>query len=179
MKPLAVGGYSLGDSIILVDKYGDENAGVAHEMAHVLIHQRVAKSLNTVLNEGFACWMEAELANSPRHITCEPKIGLRELSYYWIFHEYFYTDNVAFSVYDLYATAYSFANYLITLYGLPRYLELCKAVGESKDKSAGAAFDEGMKIVYQKSLSEMEKSWRLDRNLKQLRLHLDVKSEFS
>ena len=119
--------------------------------------------------------MEAEIGtNSPKNLD-DPKIGLRELSHYLIFHESHYTDKLEYPPYEHYATAYSFANYLITLYGLPRYLELCKAVGDSKDKSAGAAFDEGMKSVYQKSLVAMEESWRLDKKLKQLRLNLDLR----
>ena len=54
-KSSASQGYSMGDSILILDSVSNPADAIAHEIAHVLMTQRVTPSVNPVLEEGFAC----------------------------------------------------------------------------------------------------------------------------
>lgn len=127
---------------------------IPHELSHVLLYQRLGEgyaNLPKWLNEGLAS--RAELFPNPNYAILLSKAYEREaLLPMTLLCEYFPTDAANFHL--AYAEAESFTRFLQGKYGNEKMEALLTAYGNGLD------CNNGVELVYNTSLIELEQEWR-------------------
>lgn len=133
---------------------------VSHEFCHVVRRHRIAPKLLGLLDEGLATYVMEKL--NPGYyipaITIVPCLQI--VANETVFNEWTYTPNPAIDPHTCYKHAHAFADYLISQFGMPRFIDLCREVGNSKEVPEGARLAAGIEKTYSVPLPQLEKRWR-------------------
>ncbi|MFC1921208.1 peptidase MA family metallohydrolase [Chloroflexota bacterium] len=129
-------------------------SAIIHELTHLVIEQMVSNpyiDLPTWLNEGLAMYTEETLSSSltstlEKAIDGNRLISVRSLS------SPFSTDTE--TAYLSYAQSYSLIEFLITVYGQDKMLELLTIFSE------GSGYDEALEKVYSFNMDGLDTLWR-------------------
>jgi len=129
---------------------------IAHELAHLIIHQMVLNPYNhipTWLDEGLAMYNEGELGNTfiaylEKGIRDDNLISVRSLASPFSA----YADRSYLS----YAQSYSLVEFLIDSYGEAKMLELLDTF------SRGSSYDGALETVYGFDMEGLEDLWRVE-----------------
>ena len=149
------------DSISLVYGPWQDIAGaVAHEFCHIVRRHRISLELLGILDEGLSTYAEEKLfpGGSVPAITLVPNLQI--VANTSVFFEWRDTKKPALSSTYCYRHAHALADYLISRHGMPRYLELCRVIGASKEATEGARLATAIEEIYGVPITEIEKLWR-------------------
>jgi len=154
-------GYAHHDSVSLV--YGPWREicrTTAHEFCHIVRRHRISPELLGILDEGLSDYVEEKLfpGGPVPAITLVP--NLQVIANTSVFFEWMYTKNPALRGSYCYRHAHAFPDYLISRYGMPQYLELCRVTGASKEPTEGTKLAAAIEQIYGMPITQMEKLWR-------------------
>jgi len=132
---------------------------VAHELTHVLLFQHIGADPPALLNEGLACYLQNKLYDYDR--PGEPSsVPWSLMARQTVFHHWRFSEEPEMDSDDTYSYALSVADFLINVYGLDRYLDLCRKSVTDKEHLAGDVFVKAIEEVYGRPVDDLEREWR-------------------